>query len=176
MFDIVGGSGWENTIASQGSANCIANNTSSRHLQEHSSSRSTGVIKENGNATLSQDKTGSLASTVIPTSLTLTPPPLKPAPSAFSTTFPSLGQMPNLVAGAPAPKAVSTAFATERDDGVLSAFPRSAPLISPGPVTISSPSQDNAPSVVLSAAPQLNQQAPVWGSLPEVTMFLFLFK
>ncbi|XP_053538058.1 lysine-specific demethylase 3B isoform X1 [Ictalurus punctatus] len=134
---------------------------------EHSSSRSTGVIKENGNATLSQDKTGSLASTVIPTSLTLTPPPLKPAPSAFSTTFPSLGQMPNLVAGAPAPKAVSTAFATERDDGVLSAFPRSAPLISPGPVTISSPSQDNAPSVVLSAAPQLNQQAPVWGSLPE---------
>ncbi|MCI4379695.1 hypothetical protein PGIGA_G00231290 [Pangasianodon gigas] len=135
---------------------------------DHSSSRSTGVIKENGNATLSQDKTGSLASTAIPTS-TLTPPPLKPAPSAFSTTFPSLGQMPSLVPGAPAPKITSTALGPERDDGVLSAFPRSAPLISPGPVTISSPSQDNAPSVVLSATPELNQQAPVWGSLPEAS-------
>ncbi|KAG7328930.1 hypothetical protein KOW79_007104 [Hemibagrus wyckioides] len=135
---------------------------------DHSNSRSTGVIKENGNATLSQDKTGSLAATAIPTSI-LTPPPLKPAPSAFSTTFPSLGQMPSLVPGAPAAKVTSTALASERDDGVHSAFPRSAPLISPGPVTISSPSQDNSPSVVLSATPELNQQAPVWGSLPEAS-------
>ncbi|XP_046705356.1 lysine-specific demethylase 3B isoform X2 [Silurus meridionalis] len=135
---------------------------------EHSSSRSTGIIKENGNTTLSQDKTGPLASTAIPTS-TLTPPPLKPAPSAFSTTFPSLGQMPSLVPGAPASKVASTALAPERDDGIISAFPRSAPLISPGPVTISSPSQDNAPSVVLSATPEVNQQAPVWGSLPEAS-------
>ncbi|KAI5624830.1 lysine-specific demethylase 3B isoform X3, partial [Silurus asotus] len=142
-------------------------------LQEHSSSRSTGVIKENGNTTLSQDKTGPLASTAIPTS-TLTPPPLKPAPSAFSTTFPSLGQMPSLVPGAPAPKVASTALASERDDGIISAFPRSAPLISPGPVTISSPSQDNAPSVVLSATPEVNQQAPVWGSLPEASQVSIL--
>lgn len=156
----------ENSIAHQGSANCISNDTSS--LQDHSNSRSTGVIKENGNVTLSQDKIGSLASTAIPTS-TLTPPPLKPAPSAFSTTFPSLGQMPSLVPGAPAPKVASTSLAPEKDNGVLSAFPRSAPLISPGPVTISSPSQDNAPSVVLSASPELNQQAPVWGSLPEAS-------
>lgn len=160
--DVVGGSGGQKTIA---------NNTSS--LQDHSNSRSTGVIKENGNATLSQDKTGSLAATAIPTSI-LTPPPLKPAPSAFSTTFPSLGQMPSLVPGAPAPKVTSTALAPERDDGVHSAFPRSAPLISPGPVTISSPSQDNSPSVVLSATPELNQQAPVWGSLPEVSQVSML--
>ncbi|KAK3535412.1 hypothetical protein QTP70_016780 [Hemibagrus guttatus] len=142
--------------------------TADGEATDHSNSRSTGVIKENGNTTLSQDKTGSLAATAIPTSI-LTPPPLKPAPSAFSTTFPSLGQMPNLVPGAPAPKVTSTALAPERDDGVHSAFPRSAPLISPGPVTISSPSQDNSPSVVLSATPELNQQAPVWGSLPEAS-------
>lgn len=165
-WDVVGGSGGENTIASQVSANSIANNTTS--LQDHSISRSTGVIKENGNTNLSQDKTASLAATAIPTSI-LAPPPLKPAPSAFSTIFPSLGQMPSLVPGAPAPKVTSTALAPERDDGVHSAFPRSAPLISPGPVTISSPSQDNSPSVVLSATPDLNQQAPVWGSLPEAS-------
>ncbi|XP_047658232.1 lysine-specific demethylase 3B isoform X3 [Tachysurus fulvidraco] len=135
---------------------------------DHSISRSTGVIKENGNTNLSQDKTASLAATAIPTSI-LAPPPLKPAPSAFSTIFPSLGQMPSLVPGAPASKVTSTAMAPERDDGVHSAFPRSAPLISPGPVTISSPSQDNSPSVVLSATPDLNQQAPVWGSLPEAS-------
>lgn len=144
----------------------MLNNTFS--LQDYSNPRSTGVIKENGNLGLSQDKTASLTSASIPTS-TLTPPPLKPAPSAFSTTFPSLGQMPSLVPGAPAPKVAPTTLGPERDDGVLSAFPRSAPLISPGPVTISSPSQDNAPSIVLSANPELNQQVPVWGSLPEAS-------
>lgn len=163
---VEGGNRRENTIVGQGSAECIANNTS--FLQDHSNSRSTGIIKENGNAILSQDKTGSLASAAIPTS-TLTPPPLKPAPSAFSTTFPSLGQMPSLVPGAPTPKVASTAVPPERDEGVLSAFPKSAPLISPGPVTISSPSQDNAPSVVLSANPEPNQQTPVWGSLPDAS-------
>ncbi|XP_062856974.1 lysine-specific demethylase 3B isoform X2 [Trichomycterus rosablanca] len=126
---------------------------------EHSGVRSAGFIKENGSAALIQDK-----SAVPPTS-TLTPPPLKPAPSAFSSSFPSLGQMPSLVPGAPASRSSPTA--AEREDGVLSVYPKSAPLISPGPVTISSPSQGNSPSVILSAHPELGRKAPVWGALAE---------
>uniref|UniRef100_A0A8C5GLN2 Lysine-specific demethylase n=1 Tax=Gouania willdenowi TaxID=441366 RepID=A0A8C5GLN2_GOUWI len=56
-------------------------------------------VKENGRTLTIQ---GAADST---TTLTPTPPPLKPAPSPFSTTsFPSLGQMPILVPGAPTPK------------------------------------------------------------------------
>uniref|UniRef100_A0AAR2J6A1 Lysine-specific demethylase n=1 Tax=Pygocentrus nattereri TaxID=42514 RepID=A0AAR2J6A1_PYGNA len=128
------------TLASQS----LANSNSSQ--QDHSSGRSVGFIKENGNSSQSQDKMGPVASTVLSTS-TPTPPPLKPAPSAFSNAFPSLGQMPNLVPGTPAPKCSPTAPAAERDDGVLAGYPKTAALVSPGPVTISSPSQDNAPSV-----------------------------
>ncbi|TSV81491.1 Lysine-specific demethylase 3B [Bagarius yarrelli] len=109
--------------------------TADSESTDPSNSRSTGVIKENGSATLSQDKTSPLGTTAIPTSI-MTPPPLKPAPSAFLSHISLFG---------------------------------SAPLISPGPVTISSPSQDNAPSVVLSATPEINQQAPVWGTLSEAS-------
>ncbi|XP_017547596.1 lysine-specific demethylase 3B isoform X2 [Pygocentrus nattereri] len=150
------------TLASQS----LANSNSSQ--QDHSSGRSVGFIKENGNSSQSQDKMGPVASTVLSTS-TPTPPPLKPAPSAFSNAFPSLGQMPNLVPGTPAPKCSPTAPAAERDDGVLAGYPKTAALVSPGPVTISSPSQDNAPSVVLSAPPDPSQKAPVWGSPPDAS-------
>uniref|UniRef100_A0AAR2KNN7 Lysine-specific demethylase n=1 Tax=Pygocentrus nattereri TaxID=42514 RepID=A0AAR2KNN7_PYGNA len=90
------------TLASQS----LANSNSSQ--QDHSSGRSVGFIKENGNSSQSQDKMGPVASTVLSTS-TPTPPPLKPAPSAFSNAFPSLGQMPNLVPGTPTPKTTTLA-------------------------------------------------------------------
>ncbi|KAI4893779.1 hypothetical protein NFI96_033968, partial [Prochilodus magdalenae] len=136
--------------------------------QDHSSGRSVGFIKENGSTSQSQDKMGPIASTMLPTS-TLTPPPLKPAPSVFSNTFPSLGQMPNLVPGTPALKSSPTAPTSEREDAVLSGYPKTAALVSPGPVTISSPSQDNAPSVVLSGPSDLSQKTPVWGSPPDAS-------
>uniref|UniRef100_A0A4W4G4H8 Lysine-specific demethylase n=1 Tax=Electrophorus electricus TaxID=8005 RepID=A0A4W4G4H8_ELEEL len=118
---------------------------------DHPGNRSAGVIKENGSAILNQDRTGPPATVALPVP-TPTPPPLKPAPSAFSNIFPSLGQMPSLVPGAPAPKSSPTALVPEREDGVLSGYPKTAALVSPGPVTISSPSQDNAPSVTTTLA------------------------
>uniref|UniRef100_A0A8C4H3F9 Lysine-specific demethylase n=1 Tax=Dicentrarchus labrax TaxID=13489 RepID=A0A8C4H3F9_DICLA len=82
---------------------------------------------------------------------TPTPPPLKPAPSPFSTTsFPSLGQMPSLVPGAPAPKA-SPSPQPDREEASQSAYSKTAALVSPGPVTISW-SHDSGPSVALSAS------------------------
>ncbi|XP_015457383.3 lysine-specific demethylase 3B isoform X1 [Astyanax mexicanus] len=166
---VVEGKDGVGVVTGKGSSNAspevatAANSTSSQ--QDHSSGRSVGFIKENGSGSQSQDKVGPLLSAVLPVS-TPTPPPLKPAPSAFSNTFPSLGQMPNLVPGAPAPKLSPTA---EREDGVLAGYPKTAALVSPGPVTISSPSQDNTPSVILSAPSDLSQKAPVWGASPEVS-------
>uniref|UniRef100_A0A8B9K753 Lysine-specific demethylase n=1 Tax=Astyanax mexicanus TaxID=7994 RepID=A0A8B9K753_ASTMX len=166
---VVEGKDGVGVVTGKGSSNAspevatAANSTSSQ--QDHSSGRSVGFIKENGSASQSQDKVGPLLSAVLPVS-TPTPPPLKPAPSAFSNTFPSLGQMPNLVPGTPAPKLSPTA---EREDGVLAGYPKTAALVSPGPVTISSPSQDNTPSVILSAPSDLSQKAPVWGASPEVS-------
>ncbi|XP_016426473.1 lysine-specific demethylase 3B-like [Sinocyclocheilus rhinocerous] len=111
----------------------------------------------------------SSVSAVLPAS-TPTPPPLKPAPSPFSNTFPSLGQMPSLVPGAPVPKSSPTLPAAEREEGgVLSGYPKTAALVSPGPVTISSPSQDNASSVTLSAPVEANQKPSMWGSAPEAS-------
>ncbi|XP_076878492.1 lysine-specific demethylase 3B isoform X2 [Brachyhypopomus gauderio] len=144
----------------------LTNNTASQ--QDHPGSRSTGVIKENGSVVPNQDRMGPPASVALPAA-TPTPPPLKPAPSAFSNTFPSLGQMPSLVPGAPAPKSSPTALVPEREDGVLSGYPTTTALVSPGPVTISSPTQDNAPSVVLSASADRSHKAPVWGSPPEAS-------
>lgn len=155
-------------VAGRGSSNTSPEVISLASQQDHSSGRSVSFLKENGSASQSQDKTGPLASAMLSTS-TPTPPPLKPAPSAFSNTFPSLGQMPNLVPGAPAPKSSPTTSAAEWEDGVLSGYPKTAALISPGPVTISSPSQDNAPSVVLSASSDLSQKVPVWGSPPDAS-------
>uniref|UniRef100_A0A668A998 Lysine-specific demethylase n=1 Tax=Myripristis murdjan TaxID=586833 RepID=A0A668A998_9TELE len=108
---------------------------------------------------------------------TPTPPPLKPAPSPFSnTSFPSLGQMPSLVPGAPASKA-SPAPLPDREEPSQSAYPRTAALVSPGPVTISSSSHGSGPSVALSASgskgfrvPQaIPASAPVFGDVTSQT-------
>ncbi|XP_066505214.1 lysine-specific demethylase 3B isoform X2 [Hoplias malabaricus] len=160
-------------VSGRGSSNASSEvislaSQSASFQQDHSSVRPVSFIKENGNASQSQDKMGPLSATMLPTS-TLNPPPLKPAPSAFSNTFPSLGQMPNLVPGTPAPKSSPTAPASEREDGVLSGYPKTAALVSPGPVTISSPSQDNAASVVLSAPTDLSQKSHVWRSPPDAS-------
>ncbi|XP_057205404.1 lysine-specific demethylase 3B isoform X2 [Triplophysa rosa] len=146
-------------VASQGSSN---DSTSSQ--QDHI--RTAGLVKENGSIP-NQERTVSSVSSVLPAS-TPTPPPLKPAPSPFSNTFPSLGQMPSLVPGAPAPKSSPTLPAPEREDSVLLGYPKTAALVSPGPVTISSPSQDNASSVALSAPVDANQKS-MWGSTPEAS-------
>ncbi|XP_016361863.1 lysine-specific demethylase 3B-like isoform X7 [Sinocyclocheilus anshuiensis] len=136
---------------------------------EHSHIRSTGFVKQNGSFVPDQERISSSVSAVLPAS-TPTPPPLKPAPSPFSNTFPSLGQMPSLVPGAPAPKSSPTLPAAEREEGgVLSGYPKTAALVSPGPVTISSPSQDNASSVTLSAPVEANQKPSMWGSAPEAS-------
>uniref|UniRef100_A0A8C7GA31 Lysine-specific demethylase n=1 Tax=Oncorhynchus kisutch TaxID=8019 RepID=A0A8C7GA31_ONCKI len=109
--------------------------------------------KENGRSLSTQDRQGSADST---TTVTPTPPPLKPAPSPFSnTSFPSLGQMPSLVPGAPASKPSPAALITESEEPSQSTYPKTAALVSPGPVTISSPSQGSAPSVALGSKPIL---------------------
>ncbi|XP_039504584.1 lysine-specific demethylase 3B isoform X1 [Pimephales promelas] len=144
-----------------------SNNTNSSQ-QDHSHIRSTSFVKENGSFVPNQERISSM-SAVLPAS-TPTPPPLKPAPSPFSNTFPSLGQMPSLVPGAPAPKSSPTLPLSERDEGgVLSGYPKTAALVSPGPVTISSPSQDNASSVALSVPADANQKPSMWGSTPEAS-------
>ncbi|XP_026098517.1 lysine-specific demethylase 3B-like isoform X2 [Carassius auratus] len=144
-----------------------SSNNSNSSQQEHSHIRSTGFVKENGSFVPNQERISSSVSAVLPAS-TPTPPPLKPAPSPFSNTFPSLGQMPSLVPGAPAPKSSPTLPAAEREEeGVLSGYPKTAALVSPGPVTISSPSQDNASSVALSAPVEANKKPSKWGSAPE---------
>uniref|UniRef100_A0A8D3D204 Lysine-specific demethylase n=1 Tax=Scophthalmus maximus TaxID=52904 RepID=A0A8D3D204_SCOMX len=88
------------------------------------------------------------------------------APSPFSTTsFPSLGQMPSLVPGAPAPKATPSPQ-PDREEASQSAFSKTAALVSPGPVTISW-SHDSGPSVALSASVGFSPKAPAWGSQTE---------
>ncbi|XP_068181729.1 lysine-specific demethylase 3B isoform X2 [Antennarius striatus] len=119
-------------------------------------------IKENGRSLSTQ---GAADSTTTVTH-TPTPPPLKPAPSPFSTTsFPSLGQMPSLVAGAPAPKA-SPSPQPEREEASQSSYSKTAALVSPGPVTISW-SHDSGPSVALSASVGFCPKAPTWGNQAE---------
>ncbi|XP_075889042.1 lysine-specific demethylase 3B isoform X1 [Nelusetta ayraudi] len=122
--------------------------------------RYTGHVKENGRVLSAQgapDSTTSVAHTP-------TPPPLKPAPSLFSTTsFPSLGQMPSLVPGAPAPKA-SPSPQPDREEASQSTYSKTAALVSPGPVTISW-SHDSGPSVALSAG--FSPKAPTWGRQTE---------
>uniref|UniRef100_A0AAZ1Y411 Uncharacterized protein n=1 Tax=Oreochromis aureus TaxID=47969 RepID=A0AAZ1Y411_OREAU len=88
-------------------------------------------------------------------------------PSPFSTaSFPSLGQMPVLVPGAPAPK-VSPSPQLEREEGNQAAYSKTAALVSPGPVTISW-SQDSVPSVSLSASVGFSSKTSNWGSQTEV--------
>ncbi|XP_034545376.1 lysine-specific demethylase 3B isoform X2 [Notolabrus celidotus] len=119
-------------------------------------------VKENGRSISTQGAADSTTTA----SHTPTPPPLKPAPSPFSTTsFPSLGQMPSLVPGAPAPKA-SPSPQPDREEASQSAFSKTAALVSPGPVTISW-SHDSGPSVALSASVGFSPKAPAWGSQTE---------
>ncbi|KAM4554799.1 lysine-specific demethylase 3B isoform 2-T2 [Odontesthes bonariensis] len=121
-------------------------------------------VKENGR-TLSTQGAADSTTTIAHTP---TPPPLKPAPSPFSTTsFPSLGQMPILVPGAPAPK-VSSPPQPDREEACQSAYSKTAALVSPGPVTISW-SQDSGPSVALSASVGFSSKAPAWGSQTEAS-------
>ncbi|XP_049441319.1 lysine-specific demethylase 3B isoform X1 [Epinephelus fuscoguttatus] len=119
-------------------------------------------VKENGRSLSTQGAADS--TTAAPH--TPTPPPLKPAPSPFSTTsFPSLGQMPSLVPGAPAPKA-SPSPQPDREEASQSAYSKTAALVSPGPVTISW-TRDSGPSVALSASVGFSPKAPTWGSQTE---------
>ncbi|XP_021416531.2 lysine-specific demethylase 3B isoform X2 [Oncorhynchus mykiss] len=123
--------------------------------------------KENGRSLSTQDRQGSADST---TTVTPTPPPLKPAPSPFSnTSFPSLGQMPSLVPGAPASKPSPVALTTESEEPSQSTYPKTAALVSPGPVTISSPSQGSAPSVALAAPLCFSPKLTAWTGPPNQT-------
>ncbi|XP_033829400.1 lysine-specific demethylase 3B isoform X2 [Periophthalmus magnuspinnatus] len=114
-----------------------------------------GHIKENGRLLVSH---GGADSTPIP-------PPLKPAPSLFSTTsFPSLGQMPSLVPGGPPPKPASAQ--PDREEGAQSAFTKTAPVASPGPASISWCTQDSSPSVTHSASATFTKAAS-WATATE---------
>uniref|UniRef100_A0A672HU05 Lysine-specific demethylase n=1 Tax=Salarias fasciatus TaxID=181472 RepID=A0A672HU05_SALFA len=139
------------------------NTTSSLQMDPtNATARYPAHVKENGRSLSTQ---GAADSTTTLTH-TPTPPPLKPAPSPFSTTsFPSLGQMPILVPGAPAPKA-SPSPQPDREEACQSAYSKTAALVSPGPVTISW-SQDSGPSVALSASVGFSAKAPTWGSQTE---------
>ncbi|KAF7662493.1 hypothetical protein LDENG_00234440 [Lucifuga dentata] len=137
-----------------------------------SSPRYAGHIKENGRSLATQGAAdSSTAATHTPT-----PPPLKPAPSPFSSTsFPSLGQMPSLVPGAPAPKSSPTRQA-DREEASPSAYPKTAALVSPGPVTISWSSHDSGPSVALSASVGFSPKAPSWGNQTESSKTMLAFR
>uniref|UniRef100_A0A8C7QW08 Lysine-specific demethylase n=1 Tax=Oncorhynchus mykiss TaxID=8022 RepID=A0A8C7QW08_ONCMY len=108
------------------------NSTSSQMDQSNTPPRYT---KENGRALSTQDRQG----------------------SADSTTT-----MPSLVPGALAPKPSPAGPTLEREEPSQSTNPKMAALVSPGPVTISSPSQASAPSVALSASLGFSPKPPVW--------------
>lgn len=149
-------------------------NTSSSLQVDQSSSalpRFPAHVKENGRALSTQGAADSTTAV----SHTPTPPPLKPAPSPFSTTsFPSLGQMPSLVPGAPVPKS-SPSPQPDREEASQSAYTKTAALVSPGPVTISWSSHDSSPSVALSASAGFSPKAPTWGSQTEVRRSIFSY-
>ncbi|XP_077465708.1 lysine-specific demethylase 3B isoform X1 [Stigmatopora argus] len=118
--------------------------------------------KENGRMHSSQGAPDSTTSV----SHTPTPPPLKPAPSAFSaTSFPSLGQMPSLVAGAPVNKASPMPLPVREE--ASKSFSKTAALVSPGPVTISWSSADSSASVALSASGAFTPKPSSWASQGE---------
>ncbi|XP_031713699.1 lysine-specific demethylase 3B isoform X3 [Anarrhichthys ocellatus] len=157
------GSSSEGTFA-QGRVSSPNTNSSLQMDQSSATPRHPAHVKENGRSLSTQ---GAADSTTAVTH-TPTPPPLKPAPSPFSTTsFPSLGQMPSLVPGAPAPKA-SPSPQPDREEASQSAYSKTAALVSPGPVTISW-SHDSGPSVALSASVGFSPKAPAWGSQTEAS-------
>ncbi|XP_057706019.1 lysine-specific demethylase 3B isoform X2 [Corythoichthys intestinalis] len=119
-------------------------------------------VKENGRMLSTQGAADSTTSV----SHTPTPPPLKPAPSAFSaTSFPSLGQMPSLVPGAPVHKASPSPLPVREE--ASKSFSKTSALVSPGPVTISWSSADSSPSVALSASGGFTPKPSTWGSQTE---------
>ncbi|XP_035983264.1 lysine-specific demethylase 3B isoform X2 [Fundulus heteroclitus] len=140
-------------------------NTNSSAPLDHSNASSPlypALVKENGRLFSPQGAADSTSNASHPPN----PPPLKPAPSPFSTTsFPSLGQMPVLVPGAPAPKA-SPSPQPDREETCQSTYSKTAALVSPGPVTISW-SQDSRPSVSLSPSMGFSPKAPTWGGQTE---------
>uniref|UniRef100_A0A674BPC5 Lysine-specific demethylase n=1 Tax=Salmo trutta TaxID=8032 RepID=A0A674BPC5_SALTR len=147
-----------------GSGHATPNSISSQMDQSKALPR---YPKENGRSLSTQDRQGSADST---TTVTPTPPPLKPAPSPFSnTSFPSLGQMPSLVPGAPAAKPSPAVPTPESEEPSQSNYPKTAALVSPGPVTISSPSQGSAPSVALSAPLCFSPKPTAWTGPPNQT-------
>lgn len=148
-----------------GRISSLSSTSSLQTDQSNTPLRYAAHIKENGRMLSAQGAADSTTSV----SHTPTPPPLKPAPSLFSTTsFPSLGQMPSLVPGAPAPKA-SPSPQPDREEASQSNFSKTAALVSPGPVTISW-SHDSGPSVALSAG--FTPKAPTWGRQTEVILYL----
>uniref|UniRef100_A0A8C5CBT3 Lysine-specific demethylase n=1 Tax=Gadus morhua TaxID=8049 RepID=A0A8C5CBT3_GADMO len=127
-------------------------------VEQAHAARSSGQVKENGRPLSTQG----VPDSTTPLPHTPTPPPLKPAPSLFSnTSFPSLGQMPSLVPGGSVHKASAAPLAEP-------AYPRTAALVSPGPVTIASSSQGSGASVTLSPAVAFSPKAPAWGNQTEV--------
>lgn len=134
------------------------------HLDQSSlaPSRYPAHIKENGRSLSTQGSADSTTAVI----LTPNPPPLKPAPSPFNTSFPSLGQMPSLVPGTPAPK-TSPSPQSEREEPTQSVYSKTAALVSPGPVTISW-SNDSGPSVALSSSVGYSSKTPMWGRQTEV--------
>ncbi|XP_034037116.1 lysine-specific demethylase 3B isoform X2 [Thalassophryne amazonica] len=140
------------------------NTSSSLQMDQSSAATRCPVhINENGRSLSAQGA----VDCVIPGTHAPTPPPLKPAPSAISSTsFPSLGQMPSLVPGAPSPK-VSLSSQTEREETSQSAYPKTTALVSPGPVTISWSSHDSSPNVALSASVGFTSNTTTWRNQTE---------
>ncbi|KAL0974001.1 hypothetical protein UPYG_G00214130 [Umbra pygmaea] len=153
--EVAGGGGKSSTNSTSSSSDATQGHASPNCIssQMDQSNAAPRYPRENGRT---QDRQGSGDSTP-------TPPPLKPAPSPFSnSSFPSLGQMPNLVPGALAPKPPAAVAATPERDDPQSTYPKTAALVSPGPVTIMSPSQATAPSVALSAPLSFSPKPPAW--------------
>lgn len=133
-------------------------------------SRFLGHIKENGRPPVSHgavDSTSNITHTPVP-------PPLKPAPSPFSSSFPSLGQMPSLVPGAPTPK-TSPSVQPEREEPSQTAFTKTAAQGSTGSVFTPWSSQDSSPSVALSASANFTKVSS-WGTHPESSKAALSFR
>ncbi|KAK6298729.1 hypothetical protein J4Q44_G00302390 [Coregonus suidteri] len=78
-------------------------------------------------------------------------------------------EMPSLVPGAPAAKPSPAPPTLESEEPSQSTYPKTAALVSPGPVTISSPSQGSAPSVALSATLGFSPKPTAWTGPPNQT-------
>lgn len=153
-------SGVSSTTKNGGSTDGNGPKIPSLHLTEPVP-RFPGHVKENGRPLVSQgaaDSTSNITHTPVP-------PPLKAAPSPFSSSFPSLGQMPSLVPGASTPK-VSPSTQPEREEPSQSAFTKTAAQSSTGSVFSPWTSQDSSPSAALSAAASFTK-APSWGTHTE---------